>query len=201
MAVYSAQIDGYGKITTENLKSELDLNFNSNNSLVEETNGWSYKANQSYFINKNGRVIVNKVVNLEIERVENKEIILKISTDSNENLKYINIADAENNKNIQYDELDSEESYFLEISYMGGAEYKKEISIEYELLEEEQILEGEGVTIDTKGKWYYVKYGANDTYKYKWVKGDKVSISNTTMGDPTPGVAKKTYLVAIANFR
>ena len=43
------------------------------------------------------------------------------------------------------------------------------------------------------------KYGANDIYKFKWVKGDKVSISNATMGDSTPGVVKKSYLVAIAN--
>lgn len=93
------------------------------------------------------------------------------------------------------------QTHVLEIIYVGDSTYRKEIKLEKDESVEETLMGGEAIRIDTKGKWYYIKFGANTSWKYKWIYGSNVEVSNSTMGgDPAPGIHKSTYLVDSAQF-
>lgn len=80
LAIASAQIEGNGIISTENLNKELKINLSNNNIIVEELPiGWTFENNNQYIIFKNG--------NIEIDNVGAKNIYSKIDAEIQEVLK------------------------------------------------------------------------------------------------------------------
>ena len=56
LAVSTAQIDGQGTITTDNLNNALKETFNNNKDASKNEEGWDYQGNKQYRIYQNGKV-------------------------------------------------------------------------------------------------------------------------------------------------
>ena len=56
LAVSTAQIDGHGNLTTDNLNNALKEKFNNDTGVSEISEGWGYQRKRSYKIYQNGKV-------------------------------------------------------------------------------------------------------------------------------------------------
>lgn len=106
-----------------------------------------------------------------------------------------------NNKFSITSQFEDDESYIFELIFNGDYKYIRALKLKKDVGVEERKLGEEGVRINTEGKWYYIKFGKDTRWKYKWIYGSNVTITGAFMGgDPALGVRKDVYLVDSAEF-
>ena len=95
LAVSSAQVAGEGTLTTDNLNNELKSNFGDNKLVTELSEGWIYKTNNNYKIDKSGNIeqyeilVPDKYKQLEyIESKGNQHIDTGVKLDYNSGVDF-----------------------------------------------------------------------------------------------------------------
>ncbi len=146
---------------------------------------------------------------LKVKKIENNKFYIeldgcflemvsnaKVFIDNNE----VDTGNIRGNKIILNGEFREEENCIFDVTFFDNSKCKIKINMKIES-EEERKLGNEGNKISTNGKWYYVKYGADTRWIYKWINDNEFVINNSNMGgDPANGTTKSLYLLKTVNM-